>query len=140
MTMKNIKIIAASLFGLLFISACDDNEVLPGYSTVGTATATIATITASNTKPAAATQFTLTLSFVNPSSDPLKTIILKAKVGGGNYVDVQTFDEQAGEKDKKVTREVIYVAPASGTTVTFDMVLTSQKDFPQIQRTSIVAQ
>ena len=137
--MKNITILAASFFMVLFLAACDKNDVVPDYTKKGTATSTVASITASKTKPAAAEEITLTLTFVNPSADPLKTVVLKAKVGAADYTEVQSFDEQSGEKNKEITREVTYVTPASGT-VTFDMVITSQMEYPQIKRTSITVQ
>jgi hypothetical protein len=140
MTMKNLTILTASLSLVFFLAACDENEVLPDYTKKGTATATVASITASNAKPVAAEEVTLTLTFVNPSADPLKTVVLKAQVGTGDYTEIESFDEQSGEKDKEVTRTVTYVAPASGTKVTFDMVITSQKEYPQVKRTSFTVQ
>lgn len=138
--MKNITILTASLSLLFFLAACDENEVLPDYTKKGTATATVASITLSNTKPVATEEVTLTLTFVNPSVDPLKKVVLKAQVGAGDYTEIESFDEQSGEKDKEVTRTVTYVAPAPGTKVTFDMVITSQKEYPQVKRTSFTVQ
>ncbi|MEJ1237203.1 hypothetical protein WBG78_03680 [Chryseolinea sp. T2] len=120
--------------------ACEENEVLPGYQKKGTTTTTVATISSSNAKPAKATDITLTLKYVNPLADPVKTVELRAKVGSGTYATVQTFDTQSDTKDTEVTREVVYTTPGVSGTVTFDMVITSQMPYPQIQRTSVSVQ
>jgi hypothetical protein len=76
--------------------------------------------------------------YVNPSSDPLTTVTLKAKLGTGAYTDVETFNAGSEPKDQAITHTVNYVVPAAvGTVVTFDMVITSQKEYGQIKRTSV---
>ena len=121
--------------------ACDENEVMPAYSKKGTATATMASIAASTTTPLPSENITLTIKFVNPSSDPLSQITVKAQVGAEAYADIQTFNVQSEQKDKEITQTVNYVVPATaGTKVTFDMVITSQKEYPQVKRTSVTVQ
>jgi hypothetical protein len=137
MTMKNIiPFISILLLGTIFF-ACEENDAMPFFSTKGTTTATVATITSSKSSPLAGETITLTLEYVNPTSDPIKTIVLKAKVGSADYVTLQTFDEQSSEKDISIKREASYVAPAAGSKVTFDMIISSDKEYSQIKRTSI---
>ncbi len=135
--MKKSTIYISLLFFAAVIMACDKNEIMPSFATKGTATQTVASITASKTSPAASETITLTMKYINPSSDPVSQIVLRAKVGGADYVDVQTFSESSAAKDSEVTRTADFVAPASGTTVIFDMVISSTKEYPQVKRASI---
>lgn len=129
------KLIYILAFTLLF--SCNENEIMPAYQKKGTTTATVAAIEISNDEPEPGETVTITLMYVNPTSDPVATVELKYKVGSASYSVLQTFDENAGTKDEAITREVNYVAPDAGTAVTFDMVITSQKEYPQIMRASI---
>jgi hypothetical protein len=117
--------------------SCDENEVMPSYSKKGTTTATIATLVASKASPLAGETITLSVGYVNPASDPIETIVVRAKVGSADYVILQTFDEQSSAKDVALTYQVSYVTPASPGTVTFEMVISSQKEYAQIRRTSV---
>jgi hypothetical protein len=129
-----IMTLAASLI------SCDDNEIMPGYAKKGTATSTVATIDVSNTEPDPAEDLTITVTFVNPSFDPLTQVTLKAKVDDAAYVDVQTFNTQSDQMDKEITQTVNYVAPASGTVILFDLVISSKKEFPMIRRATVEVQ
>jgi hypothetical protein len=120
--------------------ACDENEIMPAYQKIGTVTATVATIEPSNDEPAKSETITLTLMFVSPSSDPLTQIALKVKVGAADYTDLQTFDVSSVGKDTQITQTVTYVVPETAGTVVFEMVISSQKEYPQVKRTSIVVQ
>jgi hypothetical protein len=117
--------------------ACDENEIMPAYEKKGSTANTVATITASNTSPLAGQSITITMDFVNPASDPVSTVALRARVGSGSFTDIQSFDEQSAATDAEVTHEVNYVTPSSPGTVTFEMVITSGKEYPQIRRTSV---
>lgn len=118
--------------------ACDDNEVLPAYEKKGDATSTTASVSFSNTKPVSSETITVTLKFVNLSEDKIKSLVLKAKVGSADYTEVQTFDESSAATEKEITHDVPYtVTAAKGTVITFDMVITSQKEYPQIKRTTV---
>jgi hypothetical protein len=117
--------------------ACDENEAMPSYSKKGTTTATIATLVPSKTSPVAGETITLSIGYVNAAADPVKTIVLKAKVGSGEYVTLQTFDEQSSAKDVAINYQVSYVTPASPATVTFEMAISSQKEYAQIKRANI---
>ena len=118
--------------------SCDENEIMPGYTKVSTATTTVASLSSSKPRPTPSETIVLTLMYVNPSSDPLTTVTLKAKVGTGVYTDVETFNAGSEQKDQAITHTVNYVVPATaGTVVTFDMVITSQKEYGQIKRTSV---
>lgn len=132
---KNIIYITILSFAALFM-ACDENEIMPGFETKGTATHTVASIAVSKTAPDAGETVTVTMKYVHPSSDPLTQVQLKAKVGAADYVVVETFTVQQSQFDVEVSQSVNYVAPASGTTVVFDMVLTSGREYPQVKRTS----
>jgi hypothetical protein len=121
-------------------ASCDENEIMPAFSKKGTATATIASIASSNTTPLPSETITLTMRYVSPSSDPLTQITLKAKVGAAEYVEIQTFNVSSVEKDAEVIQTVNYISPASAGTVIFDMVISSQKPYPQVKRTSVVVQ
>jgi hypothetical protein len=138
--MRNLKIGILLLVTASVLAACEDNDIMPDYQQKGTATTTVATITPSNAKPAKATNITITLTYVNPGADPIKTVELKAKVGSGSYATVQTFDAQSDAKDTEVKREVTYMTPNASGTVTFDMVITSQMAYPQIKRTTVSVQ
>jgi hypothetical protein len=118
--------------------ACDDNEVLPAYEKKGEATSTVASVTFSNTKPVSSETITATLKFVNLAEDKIKSVVLKAKVGAADYIEVQAFDESSAATEKEIVHEVPYTVTASkGTVITFDMVITSQKEYPQIKRTTV---
>ena len=135
--MKNI-LKYVSIFLLVTMFACDENEVMPSFTTVGTATHTMADIAASNAAPQPSENVSILISYVNPSSDPLKEITVRAKVGAADYVEVQKFSMSSEPLDEIGTKTFLYAAPATAaTTVVFDMVITSQRQFPQIQQTSI---
>ncbi len=127
------------VFGAVLM-ACEENEIMPAFETKGTATHTVASIAVSKSSPAPAETVTVTMTFVSPSSDPVTQIVLKAKVGTADYVEVQTFNESSAPKNQEVTITADYVAPASGTTVVFDMVISSGKQYPQVKRTSMKVQ
>lgn len=136
---KNIFYITIFSIAVL-LTGCDDNEVMPAFQTKGTATQTVASIASSKANPVAGEQITLTMKFVNPSSDPVQQVQLKAKVGAATeYTVVETFTIQSGT-DVEVIQTANYVAPGSGTTVVFDMVITSGREYPQVKRTSIKVQ
>jgi hypothetical protein len=138
MNMKNnLKYISIFLLAIVLF-ACDENEPMPSHKTIGTATHTMADIAASNSAPLPSENVSILISYVNPSSDPLKEITVRAKVGAADYVEIQKFNMASEGVDELATKAFSYAAPAtSATTVIFDMVITSQKQFPQVQRTTI---
>lgn len=117
--------------------ACDENEIMPSYQTKGSTTNTVATISASNTSPVPGESVTVTMDFVNPASDPIATVALRARVGSGTFTDIQSFDEQSAATDTEISHEVNYVMPAAPSTVTFEMVISSGKEYPQVRRTAV---
>lgn len=136
--MKNISRYSTIAFIAIALVACDENEIMPSFTTKGTATHTIASISASTTAPQPSQDVTLVLSYVNPSSDPLNEITVRAKVGAADYVEVQKFNVASEAKDELASKTFVYAAPAtSSTTVVFDMVITSQRQYPQVQRLTI---
>jgi hypothetical protein len=136
--MKNKLKYISLFFMATVLLACDENEVMPSHRTIGTATHTIADISASNAAPLPSEDVSILISYVNPSSDPLKEITVRAKVGAADYVEIQKFNMSSEETDELATKSFTYTAPATAaTTVIFDMVITSQREFPQIQRATI---
>lgn len=131
--MKNI------FYILIFIAivSCDDNEIMPAYEKVGSATSTVATISISNDEPQPGETVTVTVFYVNPSTDPLKSVEVRVKEGSGSYEVLESFDESSGTRDTEIVREVSFVAPPDEVEVTFDLVISSQKEFPQILRASM---
>lgn len=118
--------------------SCEENEIVPDSVKQGEVTATTASIALSNTKPVASETITVTLKFVNMSEDKIKTVLLKAKTGTADYTPVQTFDEGSAATDKEIVHEVPYVVTApKGTVITFDMIVTSQKEYPLTRRTTV---
>ena len=118
--------------------SCEENEVVPDSIMQGEVTATTASIASSNTKPIVSETITVTLKFVNLSGDKVKSVLLKAKVGTADYTPVQTFDETSAAADKEIIHEVPYSVTASkGTVITFDMIVTSQKEYPLTRRTTV---
>jgi hypothetical protein len=140
--MKN-KIIYLPIFILCaaLFSSCEENEILPPHQTKGSSTLTLASITATTATPAASSTVGLTLKFVNPASDPIKQVVVKVKVGAADYVELQSFNEEGSAKDQEITRMLDFAVPASpGTVLVFDMVITSQREYPQVKRLSLTIQ
>lgn len=128
------------LIALWALSACEKNEVLPDHAYEGTSTATLATISVSNDAPVAGEEVTITLYYVNMAEDPASQLQLLQQIGDGDFSEVTSFDESSAPVNEEITRTFSYTVPAeldSGTAVTFDMLLSSQKDFPQRERTSL---
>jgi hypothetical protein len=133
------KIFYIMLLGVsALLTACDENESVPPFETLGSATSTVATITVSKAAPAPNESVTLTLKFVNLASDPIQQLVLKAKVGAAEYVEVQTFNESSAAQGAEITHEVSVTAPAtSATTVIYQMELTSSREYPLLRRVQI---
>lgn len=123
------------IVALILLTGCDDNTIMPTFESLGTATHTMADISVSNTAPLPSENVSVLISYVNPSSDPLKEIVVKAKVGAGDYTEIQKFSMTSETPDQLQTKTFSFAAPATAaTTVVFDMVITSQREFPQTQR------
>jgi hypothetical protein len=135
--MKKITSISYLLILSIILLSCDENDIMPSYEKKGTTTSTVATISASNSAPLAGESITVTMDFVNPASDPIVTVSLRARTGSGTFTDIQSFDEQSAATDAEISHVVNYLTPSNPGTVTFEMVITSGKEYPQIRRTSI---
>ena len=136
--MKKKLIYLAAILLVFFLAACEENEIMPAFEKKGTATHTMAGLSASDDEPAPLENISLLLSYVNPSADPLKTVTLKVKVGDAASVEVQSWDVSQESKDEIYTKTVAYQAPDSpGTVILFDMVITSQREYPQIKQVEI---
>lgn len=143
--MKNLKIyrLLCLLTTISFLMmACEENEVLPDHQTVGTSTATVAGISVSNETPAPGEQVTVTINYVNLSEDPAQRIQILEKIGEeGSFAELTSFDASSDPVNEEVTQTFTYTVPAvSETTVLLDMVLTSQREFPQRERAALSVQ
>lgn len=134
--MKNILIYLPVVFLAALLTACDENEIMPSYKKVGTSTSTVVMIGLPETVyPADMVE--VDVSFVNPSEDPLQSIVLRVQLGDGEFVDVQTWDVSGESIDQLATKTANYQAPATvGTKVTFEVVINSGKEFPQRKQSS----
>lgn len=121
---------------------CEENEELPGFQTVGTSTATIAEISLSNDEPEPGEEITITLYYINLAEDPVSELEVLQQVGDGDFTELTTMDESSAAVDAEITRTVNFTVPNvdSATVITLDMLLSSQKEFPQRERTSLTVQ
>lgn len=79
MNMKNnLRYISIFLLATVLF-ACDENEPMPSHKTIGTATHTMADIAASDSASLPSENVSILISYINPSSDPLKEITVRAK-------------------------------------------------------------
>jgi len=142
--MKNYKIyvLMSMLMLAIFGWGCEENQEIPDLQTVGTSTATIAEITLSNDEPEPGEQITISLYYVNIAEDPATELQVMEQVGSGEFTEVTKLDESSAEISAEITREVSYTVPAvdSATVITLDMLLSSQKEFPQRERASLTVQ
>ena len=125
---------------ILGFSACVENDLLPDYEKVGTATATLAEISVSNDEPLAGEEVTVTLYYVNRPDDPATQIELLEQIGSGDFTSETTLDESSAAADQEITRTYAYTVPDvdAGTEITLDMLLSSQnREFPQRERVSL---
>lgn len=137
--MKTIKTLAISLLFITILAACEENETLPGYKKVGTGTSTVASISVSNDEPTPGETISVTMTYVNPPYDPVKTVSLQVQIGSGAFVEFESFDDSGAETGGEITHVVDYEVPASGT-VTFDMMIASQKEFPMVKRIKVTVE
>lgn len=138
--MKIFNKIMALVVTVTTLSACAENDLLPDYELVGTATATIAEISVSNDEPLVGEEVTVTLYYVNRPDDPATQIELLKQVGSGDFITETTLDESSAAADQEITRTYTYMVPdvEVGTEITLDMVLSSQnREFPQRERVSL---
>jgi len=134
---SKILVLMALFFGF---SACVENDLLPDYEKVGTATATLAEISVSNDEPLAGEEVTVTLYYVNRPDDPATQIELLEQIGSGDFTSEVTLDESSAAADQEITRTYAYTVPDvdAGTEITLDMLLSSQnREFPQRERVSL---
>jgi hypothetical protein len=135
------KLIYTTLFALtLAIAGCDENEVMPSYEKVGTSTSTIVNIILPpDDDPVTPLElFPVTVTYVNPSVDPLQSVELFMQIGADDFVSVESWNVTSEPKDQLISHTVELEAPETiGTKVTFDVVLTSGKDYEQRKRASL---
>jgi hypothetical protein len=138
--MKKLIYLLAPLFVLTI--ACEENEQLPDLQTVGTSTATVVDLGLSNDAPQPGEQITLSINYVNLASDPASQIEVLEQIGDGDFTTLTQLDESSATPDSEISRTVAYTVPMldSGTVVTMDMLLRTQREFPQRERISLIVQ
>ena len=138
--MKYILYLLATL--TITLTACEENEALPDLQTVGTSTATLVELALSNETPEPGENVTLAISYVNMAEDPASQIEVLEQVGEGDFTSLTQLDESSAAPDSEITRTVTYTVPAldSGTVVTLDMLLSTQREFPQRERIELTVQ
>ncbi|MFP4092101.1 MAG: hypothetical protein ACLFT3_17465 [Cyclobacteriaceae bacterium] len=121
------------------MASCEKNDVLPDYELVGTSTATIASISVSDAEPVAGEEIVVTLYYVNLSEDPATEIRLLQSLGDADFTEVTTLDESSAAVSQEITRTFTYTVPSvdPGTGIDLDMVLSTQREFPQRERVSL---
>ena len=129
-------ILSVSSLGL---ASCEQNDPVPDYAYVGTATATIFTLTVSNDEPVAGEEITISANYVNQSEDPADELQTLVSVDEGDFAALVTTDESSAPTGSAVVRSISYQVPsvASGTTIVFDVLLNTQRMFPQRERVTI---
>jgi hypothetical protein len=125
------------LAAMIFFASCAENEIDATYQSKGTATAMIASLSASKTSAALSEEIILTLKYRNPSNDPIQSVELKVKTGSADYTTFQRFDEGTTETGSEITRTVNYQLPGEASSIVFDMIITSQKKYPQFRRVTV---
>jgi hypothetical protein len=138
--MKKLIYLLAPLFVLTI--ACEENEQLPDLQTVGTSTATVVDLGLSNDAPQPGEQITLSINYVNLASDPASQIEVLEQIGDGDFTTLTQLDESSATPDSEISRTVAYTVPMldGGTVVTMDMLLRTQREFPQRERISLIVQ
>jgi hypothetical protein len=138
MNHKTLAVLSVFLLSLTF-TACEENDLLPDYEYVGTSTATLASIGVSNDEPAPGETIEVTMTYANTVEDPASQLRVLASVDGGDFTEVTTFDESSAPTNEEISRTFSYTVPNvdDGTEIDLDMVLSTQREFPQRERTSI---
>lgn len=118
----------------ILFASCEENPVGPSYKKIGSATATNAFISLSTTQPVSGTSMTITMRYVNISSDPAEEMVLLVQEGtSGNFTELETFNEVGQEQKTEHTRTHTYnVVQIPGTQLTFRLELRTQKEFPKL--------
>lgn len=135
--MKKKLINITCLLLVFFFVSCEENEIMPNYTKVGTSTSTIVTVSLSNDEPLPSEMVEVTVSYVNPSVDPLQSVILMVRSGNGEFVELESWNVTSETKDQLITHSLNYQAPDTpDTSVAFEVIISSGKDFGQRKRTS----
>lgn len=122
------------------LSACEENPIGPSYEKIGTSTSTNAFISVSTQAPVSGTSMTVTLRYVNITSDPASELVLLVREGAaGTFTEVTSFDESSQALKTEITRTHNYnVTQTAGTQLTFRLELHTQKEFPKLVNSSLV--
>lgn len=128
-------------FPLLLLVAllpgCEENEIMPSYTKVGTSTSTVVMIALPDDPITPSQMVEVSVSYVNPTEDPLQSATLSARVDGGNFVQLESWNVTSETKDELITHTVMYEAPATvGAEVVFEVILTSGAEYEQRKRSS----
>ncbi len=138
-----MKILFYLLAPLLVLTiACEENQQIPDLQTVGTSTATVVELSLSNDEPVPGENVTLAISYVNPVDDRATQIEVLEQIADNDFTSLTQLDESSAAAGSQISRSVSYTVPAldSGTVVTLDMLLSTQREFPQRERVSLTVQ
>ncbi len=138
------KILNYQLLTILLVSSgltvsCEEADPVPDYEYVGTAAATVFSVSASNDEPTAGEEVTITITYVNRADDPAQELEALVKVGDEDFAQVNVLDESGAAVREEIIRTFSYEVPdvESGTSITVDVLLTTARVFPQRERVTI---
>lgn len=125
--------------GAVVSISCEENNLVPDYAYVGTSTATIFTLSVSNDEPVAGEEITINVNYVNQSEDPAEELQVVVDINDAGFTTLATTDESSAAAGSEVTKSFNYQVPsvASGTDIVFDVLLSTQRMFPQRERLTI---
>lgn len=137
------KTLTHKLLTILLVSSglatsCEEADPVPGYEYVGTAAATLFSVSVSNEEPAPGEEVVITINYVNRADDPASELQALVKVGEEDFTQLNVSDESGAAPGEEIVRTFAYQVPEveSGTTIAFDLLLTTQRMFPQRERVS----
>lgn len=133
------KLLTILLVSSGLVVSCEEADPVPNYEYVGTAAATVFSVSASNDEPTAGEEVTITITYVNRADDPARELEALVKVGDEDFAQVNVLDESGAAVREEVTRTFTYEVPdvESSTDITVDVLLTTARMFPQRERVSL---
>ncbi|MGK7395739.1 MAG: hypothetical protein ACNS62_14260 [Candidatus Cyclobacteriaceae bacterium M3_2C_046] len=134
----NITYILVLLLIAFTNTSCEEEEAAT-FEIIGESTDTITDLSLSNSEPAPGEEVDITFYYVNISEDPAEKIDWYVKIGDGQRMLVETFNESSASQDAEITRTVTYSVPelAAETEIVIDMELFTQRTYPKITRTDL---
>ena len=119
--------------------SCEKFTPVPDYEYVGTSTATLFSLSVSDDAPLVGEEITITISYINQRTDPASSIQTLAKIGEGDFAEIVTMDQASQPVGEAISEAFTYPIPEvdSATTIIFDVLLNTQRTFPQRERVSV---